>query len=281
VKTSDLSNISFRIILGGGVMIIRIAELPIVGDWDFCTDQAIKSAELSPIPDVLVLPELFTIGFDFGKISENTITREDLIKHPLASLAVKHRMFIVGGSFPVKTERGVINMLPVWDNNGNLIHTTEKVHLFKNMDEHTAFVAGKPSDIFTINGIKAGASICYDLRFPELFRRHALNGAKIIFLPAEWPEVRIELFQSLLRARAGEAQLFFVGCNLGGDHLGEKFRGGGGVVAPDGSMVKFTQINEYVKDYEIDINDVERVRERINCLEDRRPEIYQNLKDTK
>lgn len=255
-------------------MKIRIAELPILGDWDFCINQAIQSAEITPIPDILVLPELFTIGFELDKIGDRAITWEELNRHPLGSVAAKQGISIVGGSFPVKTERGIINMLPIWDNHGSLIHTTEKIHLFKNMLEDSVFTGGDPADIFTICGVAAGASICYDLRFPELFRRHALNGAKIIFLPAQWPEARIELFQSFLRARAGEAQLFFVGCNLGGEHLGEKFRGGGGIAAPDGTMVNYTKVNEYVKDFEIDISEVDGVRERINCLEDRRPETY-------
>lgn len=255
-------------------MIIRIAELPIKGDWNSCMDRAIHSAELSPKPDVIVLPELFTIGFVLDRIAEYAITIQDLKNSPLAEAASGLGISVVGGTFPVKTDRGIINMLPVWDSNGKLIHTTEKAHLFKNMGEDSAFTEGIPSGVFKIRGVTAGASVCYDLRFPELFRRLALNGARIIFLPAQWPESRLELFRSFLRARAGEAQIFFVGCNLGGNHLGVRFRGGGGIVSPSGKMLNWIDVDKYVRDYDIDINEVDRVRKRIACLEDRRPEIY-------
>ncbi|MCK5130874.1 MAG: hypothetical protein KAR40_01815 [Candidatus Sabulitectum sp.] len=255
-------------------MIIRIAELPVSGDWEYCIERAVRSAELSPKPDVIVLPELFSIGFALDKIAEFAVTEEYLFDHPLAQAASELGLSVVGGTFPVRTERGIINMLPVWDCDGKLIHTTEKVHLFRNLGEDSIFTGGTPSGVFEISGVTAGASVCYDLRFPELFRMHALNGARIIFLPAQWPERRIELFRSFLRARAGEAQLFFVGCNLGGDHLGVKYRGGGGVASPEGMLMKWTDADEHVRDYDIDVNEVDRVRESIACLEDRRPEIY-------
>ncbi len=255
-------------------MKIRIAELPISGSWNFCIERAIHSAELSPRPDVVILPELFTIGFDLDKVKELAISRTDLEKHQLGETAAALGVSVIGGTFPVNTGRGTVNMLPVWNSKGQLIHTTEKVHLFRNMNEDSVFTGGIPSGVFSLNGVTAGASICYDLRFPELFRKHVLSGAKIVFLPAQWPQPRIELFRSFLRARAGEAQVFFVGCNLGGEHLGERFMGGGGIASPDGSMMSFSEVDEYVKDYDIDINEVEEVRERIACIEDRRPQMY-------
>ncbi|MCD4706644.1 MAG: carbon-nitrogen family hydrolase [Candidatus Sabulitectum sp.] len=255
-------------------MIIRIAELPILGDWNTCMERAIHSMGLTPKPDVIVLPELFQIGFVLDEIPGHAITQEDINSLPLAEAASELGVWVVGGTFPVKTNRGIVNLLPVWDNSGELIHTTEKVHLFKNMGEDSVFTGGKPSGVFNLNGVTAGASICYDLRFPELFRKHTLNGARIIFLPAQWPEPRLELFRSFLRARAGEAQVFFVGCNLGGDHLGVRFRGGGGIASPAGEMLSWTDVDEFVRDFDVQMDEVNRVRSRIACLEDRRPEMY-------
>ncbi|MCK5840584.1 MAG: carbon-nitrogen family hydrolase [Candidatus Sabulitectum sp.] len=255
-------------------MIIRLAELPVAGDWDFCMARAVHSVGITPKPDVIVFPELFSIGFVLDKIPELAIREADLRGHALSKAALAHGVSIVGGTLPVRTSRGIINMLPVWDSKGQLIHTTEKSHLFRNMGEDSVFTAGTPSGVFQINGITAGASVCYDLRFPELFRRHTLKGARIIFLPAQWPEPRIELFRSFLRARAGEAQVFFVGCNLGGDHLGVRFRGGGGIASPAGKMLKWMDTGEYLRDFDVDMNEVDIVRNRIACLEDRRPEIY-------
>ncbi len=75
------------------------------------------------------------------------------------------------------------------------------------------FTPGMPSGVFDLDGVTVGASVCYDLRFPELFRRLALMGAELILVPAQWPEARQDLFRSFLRARAGEAQIFVAGCN--------------------------------------------------------------------
>ena len=241
---------------------------------------ALRAVEKPPVPDVLVLPELFTVGFVLNKIAEYAITEEELTRLPLAGAAAEKGIWIVGGTFPVRTKRGIVNMLPVYDSTGKLVHTTEKTHLFRNMGEDTAFTPGIPAGVFTLNGVTTGASVCYDLRFPELFRRHVLRGAEMLVLPAQWPYPRLELFQSLLRARAGEAQVFAVGCNIGGDHLGVHFRGGGGVIHPSGKMIPGERVDEYTADYTVEPGDVARVREKINCLEDRRPEMYGGIDES-
>jgi len=255
-------------------MIVRLAELPVAENWNRCISSAVSAVTLSPLPDIVVLPELFSIGYVLDRISDAAISIEDLKNSPLAQAASETGVSVVGGTFPVRTDRGTVNMLPVWDGAGNLIHTTQKVHLFKNMGEDTVFTAGVPSGTFKINGITAGASVCYDLRFPELFRLHALGGARIVFLPAQWPQPRLELFRSFIRARAGEAQIFFVGCNIGGDHLGVRFRGGGGIASPAGKMLEWIDVDEYVRDFDVQMDEVDRVRSRISCLDDRRPEVY-------
>jgi omega-amidase len=253
---------------------IRLAEIPIQRSWGASMNLGLRAAEIKPVPDVLILPELFTIGFVLNRIAESAITEEQLATLPLAAAARENGTWIVGGSFPVKTSRGIVNMLPVYDPEGKLVHTTEKTHLFRYMGENTVFTPGNPAGVFNLKGIPAGASVCYDLRFPELFRRHVLKGAEILLLPAQWPQSRIELFRSLLVARSAEAQVFTVGCNLGGDHLGVSFKGGGGVSHPSGKLLEGSPIDEYTRDFKIERIDVTSIREKINCIEDRRPEVY-------
>lgn len=255
-------------------LIVRLAELPIQGSWNSSMDAALEAAAMRPVPDVLLLPELFTIGFVLDRIEACSISAEQLAQLPLAAVAAEKGMWIVGGTFPVRTTEGIFNMLPVYDSRGELVHTTQKTHLFRNMGEHTVFTPGRPSGVFNLNGVTAGASVCYDLRFPELFRRHVVAGAEILLLPAQWPSQRIGLFRSLLRARSAEAQVYTAGCNLGGKHLGVDFGGGGGVAHPGGDMLKGEPVDRYSTDYEIKPGEVNRIREKINCLEDRRPEVY-------
>lgn len=255
-------------------MIVRLAEIPIEGGFYRCMDRALAAAEAKPVPDLLILPELFTVGFNAGEIEKNAITVSELEELPLALAAGENGIWIAGGTFPVKTHRGTVNMLPVFDRKGRLVHTTEKTHLFENMGEKSMFTPGMPSGVFDLDGVTTGASVCYDLRFPELFRRLALMGAELILVPAQWPEARQDLFRSFLRARAGEAQIFLAGCNLGGEHLGERFNGGGAVAHPSGDLLDGIPVDEHTKDYGLNMNDVSGVRSIIDCLSDRRPEAY-------
>ncbi len=259
---------------GGRKLVVRTCELPIRGSWDDCMERAVKACSIAPLPDVSLLPELFTIGFVMDRIEGAALAPSDLSGLPLALAARECGTWVLGGSFPVRTTRGIVNTMPVFSPSGSLVHIVEKIHLFRNMHEDAAFTGGLPTGVFDLQGIEAGAAVCYDLRFPEVFRDLALGGARIIFVAAQWPLQRRRVFRCLLQARASEAQVFTVGCNLGGDHLGSKFRGGGGVCAPSGDFLKGGRVAPGVTDYELDMGLVELERKRIDCLSDRRPEVY-------
>lgn len=255
-------------------LVVRTCELPVRGSWENCMEMAVKASSIAPHPDVAVLPELFTIGFAMERISGAALDPSDLPDLPLAGVARECGMWVLGGSFPVRKPEGIVNTMPVYGPAGELVHTAEKIHLFRSMGEHTAFTGGFPSGLFRIKGIPAGASVCYDLRFPEVFRDLTLDGALILFVAAQWPVQRRKVFRCLLQARSAEAQVFTVGCNLGGDHLGSRFRGGGGVCTPSGDFLKGRKVAPGVTDYSLDMALVAHERKRINCLADRRPEVY-------
>ncbi|MEA3266028.1 MAG: hypothetical protein U9P42_03685, partial [Candidatus Fermentibacteria bacterium] len=81
-------------------MIIRLAELPVTGDWDYCTVRAVHSVGVTPKPDVIVFPELFSIGFVLDKIPGMAISEDDLRSHVLSKAALEHGVSIVGGTLP-------------------------------------------------------------------------------------------------------------------------------------------------------------------------------------
>lgn len=255
-------------------MIIRLAELPIEGHWNQCIEEAVKASGLNPVPDILLLPELFTIGFALDSIRENALEIGELADLPLAEAARNNGVWIAGGTFPVRTNRGIVNMLPVYNSDGELVHTAEKTHLFRNMGEHRAFTEGIPTGVFDLKGIKAGATVCYDLRFPELFRELALKGAEIMLIPAQWPQIRNCIFKSLLMARSAESQVFTAGCNLGGEHLGVSYLGGGGVASPSGKLIQPVEVTMHIRDFVVDPDEVRAERSIIDCLSDRRPDVY-------
>ena len=94
-----------------------------------------------------------------------------------------------------------------------IIRSYSKTHLFRLMNEHKYFTPGNTCDVFQTSFGRIGLVICYDIRFPELARGAALKGARILFVPAEWPYPRVSHWEFLLKARAIENQMFVVASN--------------------------------------------------------------------
>ena len=142
------------------------------------------------------------------------------------------------------------------------------------MDEHKYLSPGHHPTIVDTSWGKMGLAICYDLRFPELFRVYALAGAKIVFLPAEWPHPRLNHWQILLRARAIENQMYVVACNRVGTSKDTHFCGHSCIIDPWGEVVAEIGEDDGILTAEIGINKVDEVRSSIPIFADRRPEIY-------
>src|SRR5690606_26370284 len=127
-----------------------------------------------------------------------------------------------GGSVSTKKEDGFYNTMLVVDKTGALVTEYNKAHRFGLMDEHIHLEEGEELGVFHLGDVTCGGIICYDLRFPEWIRAQALNGAKVIFVPAEWPLARIDHWRVLLQARAIENQCFIVAVNrVGSDPKNE------------------------------------------------------------
>jgi predicted amidohydrolase len=124
---------------------------------------------------------------------------------------------------------------------------------------------------------KTAMAICYDLRFPELFRRYALEGAQMVILPAEWPAERIEHWRTLVQARAIENQYYIVATNTCGEIGGTVFGGHSMLVDPWGKVLIEAGDEPGLFTVEIELERVEQIRQRIPVFEDRRPELYESL----
>ena len=111
------------------------------------------------------------------------------------------------------------------------------------------------------------------MRFPELFRHLALQGAQIIFCPAEWPTARGDIWRLLAQARAAENHTFVVAVNCAGTFKGAPFYGHSMVVAPSGRIVAEAGSEEEVISCELDLAEIAKVRNRLNALADVRKEL--------
>jgi predicted amidohydrolase len=121
---------------------------------------------------------------------------------------------------------------------------------------------------------RAGLAVCYDLRFPEMFRSYALEGAQLILLSAEWPKPRLEHWRTLLRARAIENQTFVVACNCVGEGGGNVFFGHSMVVDPWGEVIVEGQEHEEVLVAKLDLTRVVEIRRQYPVFADRRAGLY-------
>ena len=224
--------------------------------------------------EIVVLPEMWNTGYDLTHLENLADTNGEETKSLLTRLAKELHIHIIGGSVSTKRDNLFFNTMYVVNNTGDLIAEYDKAHLFKLMDEHLYLEAGTDKNIFTLNNVEMGGVICYDLRFPEWFRVHSLAGAKVIFVPAQWPATRVDHWKILLQARAIENQCFIVAVNRVGEDLNNTFNGNSMVIAPWGEVLWVGADEETIGLVDINIQEVDEVRRRIPVFKDRRVDIY-------
>ena len=115
-------------------------------------------------------------------------------------------------------------------------------------------------------------AICYDLRFPEVFRTMALEGAQIIFLPSEFPSPKKEIWKNLIYARAIENQFFVIGINRVGIGKSDEFFGRS--VITNGDYFINLSDRQEIRVFTIDLDTLEPIRGKLPLLKERRPDLY-------
>jgi len=234
-------------------------------------EEAVSS---EPKPDVILFPEMWNTGYQLHEISQLADPFGEQTIALLSRFAKQHEVNIVGGSIAEKREDGVYNTIFAFNRSGEQISDYSKIHLFRLMDEEKYLKAGNKPGKLTIDGIEAGMMICYDIRFPELTRRLALDGAKMLFVPAQWPNPRLHHWKTLLTARAIENQMYVIACNRMGTSGDSVFFGHSMVIDPWGEIVIEAGDEEAVLRGEIDLSLVDKVRSTIPVFQDRRPDQY-------
>jgi predicted amidohydrolase len=225
--------------------------------------------------DVILLPETWNLGF-FPRegLAELADPEGGQVKKTFGSLARELNVNIVAGSAVTVRDGSVFNTACVFDRAGDCIASYDKTHLFTPMGEHEYFTPGDHLCTFTLDGVKCGLIICYDLRFPELTRSLTLAGAELLFVPAQWPAIRRTHWQTLNRARAIENQIFLACCNSCG-RAGETVYGGSSAIYdPWGNILAEAGAGEEIISADCDFSIKEQIRNSINVFRDRRPEIY-------
>lgn len=169
-----------------------------------------------PDGGLIVLPELFATGFT---MNSKAIVEDDLGETEtfLIELAREKSAHVIGGVAKTEsTGENPSNCSVVSSPDGEIICRYQKTHPFSLGDEHENYSPGNTVETVDFNGARFCPTVCYDLRFPELFRIGAEKGAEIFVVIANWPDKRNQHWITLLQARAIENQAFVLGVNRSG-----------------------------------------------------------------
>jgi omega-amidase len=224
--------------------------------------------------DLVLFPELWSTGYDLTRAEQHAAHLDQGAFATMAALAREQQIHVAGSCLSLQTAGKPGNTLVLFDPDGERLGAYTKLHLFRLMDEDRHLGAGEGPVMAQTPWGPAGLAICYDLRFPELFRGYALAGAVMILVPAEWPKPRMAHWRTLLRARAIENQLFVVACNRVGRSGEDDFFGHSCIIDPWGETVIEGGEGEMLLTAELDLSRIEKARSTIPVLSDRRPDIY-------
>ncbi len=223
--------------------------------------------------EVVLFPELWSTAYDLEHWAQHAAPLGQGMFARIASLAREQHVAIAGSLLEARDGKA-FNTFVLYDAEGKLIGVYRKIHLVPMLDEPKWLAAGSELALADTPWGRTGLAICYDLRFPELFRKYALDGARLAFLPAEWPSKRAAHWRTLIRARAIENQMFVVACNRVGESKGEHFGGESALINPWGETVVEGGAEEALLTAEIDLAVVDEVRARVPVFKDRRPDVY-------
>ena len=221
--------------------------------------------------DLVLLPELWNVGFfafDSYKSAAEPLHGETL--ELLSAAARRLDAHIFTGSFVEKRDERYYNTCALLDRSGALLADYQKIHLFGyGSKEREILSGGRRLAVADTEFGKVGLSICYDLRFPELYRKLADMGAEVLINCAAWPYPRVENWVAMNQVRAMENQAYFLSCCCAGGGVGTQFIGRSMVVDPWGTPVAMCGERESVMITEIHPEQVARIREDFTPLKDR------------
>jgi predicted amidohydrolase len=213
--------------------------------------------------DLIVLPEMFSTGF-----SMNTELAEEFHGETyewMKDMAEKGG-FGLCGSYIVKENGSFFNRFVFLSTDDEYYY--DKRHLFSMGNENSHYSPGKSRLVFSFRGVRISPYICYDLRFPVWSRNR--NEYDLALYVASWPESRINVWNTLLRARAIENQCYIAGCNrIGVDGSGINHNGLSQIINPRGELLNLAGANEECAiTADISVSELYEFRKKFNVLDD-------------
>ncbi|MBN1766439.1 MAG: carbon-nitrogen family hydrolase [Sedimentisphaerales bacterium] len=226
-------------------------------------DVSIESGSL------IVLPEMFDTGFSHNV----TAIAEDgraLTFGFLSGLAREYDSYVLGGIVTKTVQNWGHNQAVLVGPDGQERTRYTKIHPFTYSGESVHFEPGSELCVFECGGFKVCPLICYDLRFPEVFRKALGQGVQMFVVIANWPGERQGHWSTLLQARAIENQAYVVGVNRCGRDPNHDYAGGSCIIDPRGEILARAGDSEMIITAQVDVNEVNEYRNQFPVLDDRK-----------
>ncbi len=221
--------------------------------------------------DLILLPELWNIGFmSFDRYRNEAETQEGPTLTLLRTLAKELTCHLHTGSFVEKRGDRLYNSSFLLNPEGEILGSYQKIHLFTYQSEEAQILTpGTSITVIPTEFGNLGLATCYDLRFPELFRRMLDQGAEVFLVSSAWPTPRLEHWLLLNRTRALENLCYLISSNCVGINRGARFAGHSLVVDPVGEIIAGGNDGECVVRGEVNRDIVLRARAEFPALKDR------------
>jgi predicted amidohydrolase len=243
----------------------------IEGSKDKSLDHASQMIRQCRGADLILLPELWNIGFmSFDRYRNEAETQEGPTLTLLRTLAKELSCHLHTGSFIEKRGDRLYNSSFLLSPQGESLGSYQKIHLFTYQSEEAEILtAGTSITVIPTEFGTFGLATCYDLRFPELFRKMLDQGAEFFLVSSAWPSPRLEHWLLLNRTRALENLSYLISSNCVGINRETHFAGHSLMVDPMGRIIAGSSDEECVVWTEVDRDTVLRARAEFPALRDR------------
>ncbi|SHE69125.1 Predicted amidohydrolase [Seinonella peptonophila] len=213
--------------------------------------------------DLIILPEIWATGFfSFDRYQAEAEPLNGAFRERFAAKAKQLNAYFLAGSMVEQEGEHFYNTSLLFDPNGHLVGTYRKIHLFRYQSEEGKILSpGKDLGVFQTELGTVALSTCFDLRFPELYRKQIDQGATLFLVTSAWPLARLEHWNLLNRVRPLENQTFLVSSNCVGLTRGFQLAGHSVVVNPRGVPIASGDETEMLIQTEFDLAQVKEIRE--------------------
>jgi predicted amidohydrolase len=222
-------------------------------------------------PDFIVFPEMFEIVAPPENAKKFSHAIPSNLTDEVSRIAKEYSVNIVGGTFFEKDGTQLYNTAVVYNRRGEICGKYRKMHLFDafHYGESKGITQGQEPLLLELDGIRFGVAICYDIRFPEIFRHYAVRGVQVVFRPSAFFQPNHDHWQLNIRSRALDNTIFIMSCN----QTGQRFVGRSMAANPWGVTIASMGIEEGYYTVDIDIELIERTRDRLPFIQNRRYDV--------